>query len=63
MPQDLKERFREVFDLSTEALATLAGLLLESLEPPPDPNVEQTWLREAVPGLDDADSLPSGRRR
>ena len=47
MPEDLKDRFREVFDLSPEARATLAGLLLESLEPPPDPDVEQSWLQEA----------------
>ena len=47
MPQDLKDRFREVFDLSPESRATLAGLLLESLEPPPDQDVEQSWLQEA----------------
>lgn len=47
MPEDLKDRFREVFDLSPEARATLAGLLLESLEPPPDPDVEKSRLQEA----------------
>ena len=47
MSRDLKEQFREVFDLPEEARATLAGLLLESLEPPPDPDVEQAWLAVA----------------
>lgn len=47
MSKDLKDRFREMFELAPEARATLAGLLLESLEPQPDPGAEQSWLREA----------------
>ena len=47
MPNKLKDRFREVFDLSPEARATLAGLLIESLESAPEPDAEATWLQEA----------------
>lgn len=45
--KDLREQFREVFEPREEPRATLAGLLLESLEPPPDPDVEEAWLLEA----------------
>lgn len=45
--KELKEKFREIFDLPEHARATLAGLLLESLEPPPDPDVEEAWMLEA----------------
>ena len=47
MPNELKDRFRDVFNLSPEARATLAGLLIESLEPPLEPDAEATWLQEA----------------
>ena len=39
--------FREAFELSESDRATLAGLLIESLEPPPDPDVEELWAAEA----------------
>lgn len=47
MPRDLKNVFREAFDLPENDRATLAGLLIESLEPPPDPDVEELWAEEA----------------
>ena len=47
MARDLKQLFREAFDLPENERATLAGLLIESLEPPPDPDVEQAWAEEA----------------
>jgi putative addiction module component (TIGR02574 family) len=48
MARDLKEVFREAFELPERDRATLAGLLIESLEPPPDdPDVEELWAEEA----------------
>jgi hypothetical protein len=47
MARDLKQLFREAFDLSENKPATLAGLLIESLELPPDPEVEKAWAEEA----------------
>jgi len=47
MARNLSEVFREVFELSESDRATLAGLLIESLEPPPDPDVEELWAEEA----------------
>jgi len=47
MSRDLKEVFREAFDLPENDRATLAGLLIESLEPPPDPDVEEIRAEEA----------------
>jgi putative addiction module component (TIGR02574 family) len=39
--------FREAFDLAESDRATLAGLLIESLEWPPDPDVEEAWAEVA----------------
>ena len=39
--------FRDAFELPEGDRATLAGLLIESLEPPPDPDVEEAWAAEA----------------
>jgi putative addiction module component (TIGR02574 family) len=47
MSRDLRDQFRDVFDLPEADRATLAGLLIESLEPPPDPDVEELWATEA----------------
>jgi putative addiction module component (TIGR02574 family) len=47
MHRDLKQVFREAFALPEDERATLAGLLIESLEPPPEPDVEEAWAREA----------------
>jgi len=46
MARDLREMFREVFELSESDRATLAGLLMESLEPPPDSDAEELWAVE-----------------
>jgi putative addiction module component (TIGR02574 family) len=48
MARDLKDVFREAFDLPESERATLAGLLIESLEAPPeDSDVEELWAAEA----------------
>ncbi|MDL1891296.1 addiction module component, family protein [Sphingobacteriales bacterium CHB3] len=47
MSQDLKQLFRAAFDLPEGDRATLAGLLIESLEPAPDPDIAEAWEREA----------------
>ena len=47
MARDLRKVFREVFDLPESERATLAGLLIESLESPPDPGIEEIWAAEA----------------
>jgi putative addiction module component (TIGR02574 family) len=47
MAPDLKKVFQEAFDLPENDRATLAGLLLESLESRPDPEVEEIWAIEA----------------
>lgn len=40
------ELFREASDLDEGDRATLAGLLLESIEVEPDPDVEAAWAEE-----------------
>jgi putative addiction module component (TIGR02574 family) len=47
MSRDVRSMFREALDLPEGDRATLAGLLIESLEPPPDPDVEELWSVEA----------------
>ena len=47
MATELRELFREALELTDSDRATLAGLLLESLEGPPDPEVEAAWAAEA----------------
>lgn len=47
MARDVQTMFRDALDLSEGDRATLAGLLIESLEPPPDPDVEELWSVEA----------------
>ena len=47
MGRDLKKVFREVFELPESERATLAGLLIESLEPPPSPETAEIWAEEA----------------
>jgi putative addiction module component (TIGR02574 family) len=47
MARDLREVFREAFELPEHERATLAGLLIESIEDPPDPDVEEQWAIEA----------------
>ena len=47
MARDLKRLFSEAFDLPESERATLAGLLIESIEPPPDPEVDEAWAAVA----------------
>lgn len=47
MARDLKKLFRDAFELPENDRATLAGLLIESLEPAPDPEIEEEWAAEA----------------
>ena len=46
MPRDLKELIREAVELPEADRATLAGVMLESLEPRPTPEVRAAWSRE-----------------
>ena len=46
MPKDFNEVFRDATELSEHDRATLAGLLIESLEGEPDPGVEAAWAAE-----------------
>ncbi|OFW14258.1 MAG: hypothetical protein A3H29_05270 [Acidobacteria bacterium RIFCSPLOWO2_02_FULL_67_21] len=46
MPKDFKDVFRDATELSEQDRATLAGLLIESLEGEPDPDVEAAWAAE-----------------
>jgi putative addiction module component (TIGR02574 family) len=46
MPRDIKEIFREAVDLPEHDRADLAGLLIESLDPEPDSDVDAAWSAE-----------------
>lgn len=46
MARSVVELFQEASDLEERDRATLAGLLLESLEGEPDPDVEAAWAKE-----------------
>ncbi|HEV7427530.1 MAG TPA: addiction module protein [Thermoanaerobaculia bacterium] len=47
MSRNLRDQFRDLFELPESERAMLAGLLIRSLEPPPDPEVEEPWAAEA----------------
>jgi putative addiction module component (TIGR02574 family) len=46
MTRSVVELFTEASGLEDNERAALAGLLLESLETPPDPDVEAAWAQE-----------------
>jgi len=46
MARDVKELIREAAELPESDRATLAGAMLESLEPTPTPEVKAAWSRE-----------------
>ncbi|MDP9193200.1 MAG: addiction module protein [Acidobacteriota bacterium] len=46
MARDLKELIRDAVELPESDRATLAGVMLESLDPPPTPAVKAAWSRE-----------------
>lgn len=56
MPKDLTALFRDASELPERDRATLAGLLIESLEAEPDPDVEAAWSGEIKRRIADIDS-------
>jgi putative addiction module component (TIGR02574 family) len=46
MAKSVAELFHEAEDLNEHERARLAGLLLESIEAEPDPDVEHAWAAE-----------------
>ena len=46
MSRTFTDVWKEASELSEEDRAALAGLLIESLEGPPDPDVEAAWTVE-----------------
>jgi putative addiction module component (TIGR02574 family) len=46
MAKDVTTLFRDASELSEHDRATLAGLLIESLEADPEPDVEIAWTTE-----------------
>jgi putative addiction module component (TIGR02574 family) len=46
MARDVKELIREAAQLPESDRATLAGAMLESLDPAPTPEVKAAWSRE-----------------
>jgi putative addiction module component (TIGR02574 family) len=46
MARDLKELIRDAVELSESDRATLAGVMLESLDPRPTPEVKAAWSKE-----------------
>ncbi|MDQ1637087.1 MAG: hypothetical protein QOF62_426 [Pyrinomonadaceae bacterium] len=46
MAAEVTALFREAMELEDNDRATLAGLLIESLEGPEDPDVEKAWAVE-----------------
>ena len=46
MPRDLQDLLREASNLPPADRATLAGVLIESLDPAPDAEVEAAWAEE-----------------
>jgi putative addiction module component (TIGR02574 family) len=47
MATELRQLFREAMELTDNDRATLAGLLIESLETETDPDIERAWAEEA----------------
>jgi putative addiction module component (TIGR02574 family) len=46
MARDLKEIIREAAELPESDRATLAGVMLESLDPRPRPEIKAAWAKE-----------------
>ena len=55
MARDLKELIREAVELPESDRATLAGVMLESLDPRPTPEVKAAWSREIARRVRDID--------
>ena len=56
MAKDVTALFRDASELSEHDRATLAGLLIESLEAEPEPDVEAAWSAEIERRVTDIDS-------
>ena len=56
MDPNLKEVFHEAAQLSEHDRATLAGLLIETLDPAPESEVEAAWSEEIKRRLDEIDA-------
>lgn len=56
MARDIKELIKEAAELSESDRATLAGAMLESLEPEPTPEVKAAWSREIERRVREVDS-------
>jgi putative addiction module component (TIGR02574 family) len=56
MAKDVTALFRDASELSERDRATLAGLLIESLEAEPEPDVEAAWSAEIERRVADIDS-------
>ena len=56
MPRDLKELIREAAELPEADRATLAGAMIESLDPAPSSAVAAAWAREIERRVREVDS-------
>lgn len=56
MAKDVTALFRDASELSEHDRATLAGLLIESLEAEPEPGVEAAWSAEIERRVADIES-------
>ena len=56
MAKDVTALFRDASELSEQDRATLAGLLIESLEAKPEPDVEAAWLAQIERRVADVES-------
>jgi putative addiction module component (TIGR02574 family) len=56
MPKDVTALFRDASDLPERDRAMLAGLLIESLEADPEPDVEKAWSDEIKRRVADIES-------
>ena len=56
MSRDLKELIREAAQLPESDRATLAGAMIESLDPKPTPEVKTAWSREIARRVRDLDA-------
>jgi putative addiction module component (TIGR02574 family) len=56
MAKDVTALFRDASELSENDRATLAGLLIESWEAEPEPDVETAWLAEIERRVADVES-------
>lgn len=60
MSKTFTEVWREAADLTDEERASLAGLLIESLEGEPDPDVEAAWAVEVGKRVAELDARTAG---